>query len=76
MIIVNLTWFILTINKIIKNPNSEDVFIYLVAIFKYVLLFFFTENINQLTYLYPSSVIIVNSLFSLFFLNRRAKTAK
>lgn len=68
MIIVNLTWFIPTISKIVKNPDSEEVFIYLVAVFKYALLFFFTENINQLTYLYPLSVIIVNSFFSSYLL--------
>lgn len=76
MIIVNLTWFIPTISKIVKNPDSEEVFIYLVAVFKYALLFFFTENINQLTYLYPMSVIIVNSFFSsyLFYKKRTLKS--
>ncbi len=68
--------FIPTFRKSFSNPWGETVTLYAVAAIKFIPGLFALERITLTTWLYPASLVIMNSLFTIMLLIRRKQLRK
>ena len=65
--------FIPTYRKGFQHPNEETAFEYGMSALKYIFGFFALNTYNLATYLYPTTLILTNSVFVIMLLWRRKK---
>ncbi len=68
--------FIPTFRKSFSNPWSETVVLYALAAIKFAIGLLALETITLTTYLYPASLVIMNSLFTIMLVIRRKQLTK
>lgn len=68
---IDMLSFVPTIRKSWNKPHSETLFTYLLNTFRHGLSIFALQNYSIVTWLYPSTWVIANGLFSLMLIIRR-----
>jgi hypothetical protein len=66
--------FIPTFRKAYKKPAEESVTIFVLSTISYFISLFALQTINLVTFLYPASLLITDSLFVLLVLYRRSSS--
>lgn len=73
---VDMLGFVPTIRKSWNKPHSETLFLYSLNAFRHILSLLALEQYNVVTWLYPVSWTIANTLFSIILIIRRKQMGK